>query len=85
MNLLRNLVLSISGGLVVGSILIAKIGFSRSILSRKNAAILAGAGAGLGTGIFIYYGVSNGDFVGSIITGIIVAFVVGFSVVIPSR
>ena len=77
--------LSMSGALVVGSILIAKIGFSRFILSRRGAAILAGTGAGIGVGIFVFYGVSQGDLLGSTITGIIIAFVVGFSIIIPSR
>jgi hypothetical protein len=85
MNILHNFVLSMSGALVVGSILIAKIGFSKFILSRMNAAILAGTGAGIGVGTFVFYGVSKGDLIGSIITGIIMAFVVGFSIVIPSR
>jgi hypothetical protein len=85
MNILKSMVLSISGGLVVGSILMAKIGLSRSVLSRRSAAVLAGVGAGIGTGVFIFYGVSNGDLIGSITTGIIVAFTVGFSVIIPSR
>lgn len=85
MELLRSVALSVSGGIVVGSILIAKIGLSRSALSKKSAAALAGIGAGTGVGIFIFYGVSNGDLVGSVLTGIIIAFTVGFAAIIPSR
>jgi hypothetical protein len=85
MNLLRNIALSISGGIVVGSILIARIGLGRSAISKRSAATLAGVGAGIGVGIFIFYGVSNGDLIGSIITGIIIAFTVGFSIIIPNR
>jgi hypothetical protein len=85
MNILRNFVLSLSGALVVASIFIAKVGFSRFILSRMSAAILAGIGAGIGVGVFIFYGVSQYDLVGSIITAIIIAFVVGSSILIPNR
>jgi hypothetical protein len=83
--LLRNIVLAISGGLVIASILMAKIGVSRTALSKRDAAILAGVGAGIGVGIFIFFGVSDYDLIGSIFTGIVIALVVGFSVIFPNR
>ena len=79
MELFSSFMLSLSGGIVVVSILMSKIGYDRAALSRKAAAMMSGLGVGIGCGIFTYYGVSNGDFIGSIITGIIAAFSVGFA------
>jgi hypothetical protein len=85
MNLLKNMALAVSGGLVVGSIILSMIGLSKSVLSRKSASVLSGVGAGVGCGIFIYYGVSNADLLDSIIVGIIVAVIGGFSIFISSK
>jgi hypothetical protein len=78
MNLVKNVALVLSGGLIVGSILLSKIGLTRSVLSRRGSAILSGVGVGLGCAIFIYYGVSSGDLIGSIFVGIVAAVVSGF-------
>jgi hypothetical protein len=85
MNIMNSSALAISGGLVACSIILAKIGLSRSVLSRKVASAIGGIGAGTGVGIFIYYGISNSDLVGSIITGAISAITIGLVILIPSR
>ncbi len=85
MSLSKSLFLLLSGGLIASSIMLSKIGLSRSALSKSSASVLSGVGAGAGTAIFIYYGVSNGDLLGSIIVGIVTAFTVGIVVRIPSR
>lgn len=77
MNLLNSIALFISGGLVVGSIMLSYNGLSRSVLSKKSAAVLSGVGVGVGGGIFIFYGVSNGDLLASVFVGIIGAVTVG--------
>ena len=69
MNLVSSFMLFISGGLTVASIMIPEIGLDRSVFSRKAGAIFSGIGVGIGSGIFIYYGLSDGDLVGSILTG----------------
>ena len=85
MTLGKNLILLFSGALIAGSIILSKIGLNRSVLSKKSAALLSGTGAGIGILIFIFYGVSDGDLIGSLIVGIITAFVVGAAVIIPSK
>jgi hypothetical protein len=85
MDLLINMALAVSGGLVVGSIILSMIGLKRSVLSRKSASVLSGVGAGVGGAIFIFYGVSNGDLLESIIVGMIGAVIVGFSIFISSK
>ncbi len=61
MNLLKSLILFLGGGLIASSVILSKIGLNRSVLSKKSAAVISGIGAGIGTAIFIFYGVSNGD------------------------
>ncbi|MEP7134033.1 MAG: hypothetical protein ABI904_03780 [Chloroflexota bacterium] len=85
MNLVNSFMLAISGGLIVASILIAKIGFGRSVLSRKTATIMSGVGVGIGIVIFIYYGVSNHNLGESVLTGIIIAITVGFATFIRNK
>jgi hypothetical protein len=85
MNLPTSIALVISGGLIASSLILAKIGLSRAILSRKAASALGGIGAGCGVGIFIYFGVSKGDFLGSVFTGIIAAITIGTVILIPSK
>ncbi len=80
MNLLNSFALFISGGLVVGSIMLSYIGLSRSVLSRRSAAVLSGVGVGIGGGLFIFYGVSNRDLLRSILVGIISAVTVGITI-----
>ena len=81
----NSLVLAMSGGLIVGSILLANVGLERSTLSRRAASLIGGVGARLGAALFIFYGVSNGDLVGSIVTGVIAAIIVGLGILIPNR
>jgi hypothetical protein len=85
MKLWNSIVLTMSGGLIVASIILSQVGLDRSALSRRAASLIAGIGTGVGGGMFIFYGVSNGDYVGSIITGTIVAIIVGLSFLIPNR
>ena len=85
MNITASIALFVSGGLVASSIIMAKIGLSRSVISRKVASVIGGMGTGIGVGIFIFYVLSNGDFLGSIITGVIVAITVGLVILIPNR
>jgi len=40
---------------------------------------MAGIGVGISSGIFLYFGVSNGDSLISIIVGLISAFVIGLT------
>jgi hypothetical protein len=80
MNLLNSFALFISGGLVACSIILSYIGLNRSVLSRRSAAVLTGVGVGIGAGLFIFYGVSNRDLLGSILVGIISAVTVGITI-----
>jgi hypothetical protein len=77
MELLSNLTLLLSGGLIVGSILLSKIGFEKHVLSKRAASGIAAVGVGLGGGIFIFFGVGKGDLVESIYVGSVAAFVTG--------
>jgi len=85
MKIFDSFVLALSGSLIATSIILAKVGLNRSALSRRSASLLAGLGAGMGNCVFIYYGVSSHDFVGSLITGIITAMVVGFAILFPTK
>jgi len=84
-NLVSSFMLFMSGGLTVASILMAKIGFDRSVLSHRVAAIMSGVGSGIGTVIFIYYGVSNHSLGESVLTGIIIAIIAGFATFIRNK
>ena len=75
-NLVTSLILATSGALIVASILTAYNGFKQSVLSRKAAAYIAALGAGIGVGLFIYFGVSNRDLFGSVCTSFIAAIVI---------
>jgi len=85
MDLIKNMALAISGGLVVGSIILSMIGLMRSVLSRKSASVLSGVGAGVGGAIYIFYDVSNSDLLESIIVGMIGSVIVGFPIFISSK
>jgi hypothetical protein len=80
MNLEISIALFISWGIVVGSIILPRIGFNKSSISRRGAAILSGIGVGFGSGIFIFYSVSNGDFIGSLFVAIVAGLVAGITV-----
>jgi hypothetical protein len=73
----NSVALFLSGGIMVGFILLSEIGFRKSIISRKWAAALYGLGIAISGGIFIYFGVSSRDLFGSLTTGIIAGFVAG--------
>ena len=79
MNVEKSIVLFMSGGIAVGSIMLSRIGFMRSSISRRGAAILSGIGVGLGSGVFIFYGISNGDFIESLYVAIIAGVVAGIT------
>ena len=85
MNFVSSLMLSLSGGIIVGSVLMSMIGYKRSALSRTAASVFSGVGVGIGVVIFTYYGVSNGDMIGSILTGIIAAVFIGFASFIRNK
>lgn len=70
MNLINAIILAFSGAIIVASIIIAQFGFMMSALSRRSAILLASIGVGIGAGLFVYYGVSEGDLSGSIFVGI---------------
>jgi ABC-type Fe3+-siderophore transport system permease subunit len=78
-DLARSVFLVLSGGLIVASILLSKIGFDRSTLSLGTSAIYSAIGAGLGCAIFVFFGISNGDLFGSVCTGSISAFTIGLT------
>jgi hypothetical protein len=78
MDLISNFALLVSGGLIVGSILLSKIGFERRVLSKRAASGIAAVGVGVGGGIFIFFGVGAGDLGESIYVGTVAAIVTGF-------
>lgn len=79
MNLVSSFMLVVSGGLIVAAVMMSRIGYDRSVLSRRTAALYSGVGVGVGVCIFIYYGVSSGNLIESVLTGAIVAVTVGIS------
>lgn len=71
--------LSIAISIVLFSILYSRYCFEKSLLSNTSSSIMAGIGVGISSGIFLYFGVSNGDSLISIIVGLISAFVIGLT------
>lgn len=78
--ILINLALLLSGGIIASSVIISHLCITRSIFSLRTGAIVAGVGAGTGVCIFIYFGISSRDLVGSIIVGIIAAMTIGLTI-----
>ena len=74
---ISDVLLFLSGGLIVGSILLPQIGFINSALSVNAVAAYSGTGTSIGTCIFVFYTVGKGDFIGSVLTGIIAGVAVG--------
>ncbi len=85
MDFVSSLALLISGGLIVGSLILSRIGIERSVLSCKNASIITGIGSGIGAGLFIYFGVSHHDLGGSIFVGLVSAFTLGLTIFLMSK
>jgi hypothetical protein len=85
MTTLTSTLLACSGALIASSIILARIGLSREFLSRSEASLLGGAGTAVGMGMFIFYGISNADLAGSIITGAIAGITVAVVILIPTR
>ncbi len=85
MKIINSLALFVSGGLVASSIILAKIGLSRSVLSRRAASLIGGLGTGIGISLFIFFGVSNGDLIASIITGAIAGITIGLVILVSNR
>ena len=85
MNITSGIALVVSGGIIASSIILARIGLRRSVLSRKAASTLGCIGTGIGIIIFIFFCVSNGDLFGSIVTGTIAAITVGMVILIPNK
>lgn len=79
MNLVKSIALVISGVLIAGSIILAKVGLINSSISFRAATILSGIGVGAGTGLFVFFGVSNASFIESIVTGIFIGIVAAFT------
>jgi hypothetical protein len=79
MNLIISFALFMSGAITVTCILLSEIGFMRKVISKKGAAFFSGIGAGIGCGMFTYFGISNQDIIGSLFTAIISGVVVGIS------
>ena len=77
--------LSLAISLFVFSILYSRYCFYRSLLSNTGASVLAGVGVGLGSGIFVYFDVIDGDLFGSIIAGVITAFVTGLIIFVLNQ
>jgi|WetSurMetagenome_2_1015567.scaffolds.fasta_scaffold256897_1 hypothetical protein len=77
MKYINVIALVLSGAIILGSVLLSEIGFKRSILSRKIAALLTGTGIGLASGMIVYWGFGNGDLFGSIVTSLIAAVIAG--------
>ena len=77
MKLINIILLNVSGALIYMSILLPRIGLKNSTISRNSAAVLSGIGVGIGAGLSVYFGISNGDFIGSILTAAIAAFTAG--------
>jgi hypothetical protein len=77
MKFMNVIALVLSGAIILGSTLLSVIGFRRSILSRKAAAFLTGVSIGLASGMIVFWGFGNGDFIGSIATGLIAAAISG--------
>jgi hypothetical protein len=76
----KSIAVIISGVIIVGSLILPRIGFKNSVISLKSTAVLSGIGVGIGNGLFIFYSISNRDFIGSLFTAIITALVVGATV-----
>jgi len=77
MNFINAIFLVLSGAIILGSALLPEIGFRRLFLSRKAAACLTGAGIGVASGMIVFWGYGNGDFIGSIATTLIAAVISG--------
>ena len=75
----KDFALFLSGGITIGSILMARIGLNNSALSLRASAIYSGIGAGIGCGIFIFYSVSKNDLFGSVVVGFFIAAVCGIT------
>ena len=79
MRLVSVIALVLSGAVILGSVLLPEMGFRRSAFSRKGAALLTGLGIGFACGMIVFWGFSNGNFIESIITGVIAAMVAGLT------
>jgi hypothetical protein len=77
MSLARSIALLLSGALIAGSVALSWIGYTRSALSHRAAVVFTSVGVGIGGGMFLYYGISNGDFVGSTIIGLFGGIIAG--------
>jgi hypothetical protein len=84
-DIVNSLAILVSGGLMVGSIILSRFGIEKSILSRKNGSIISGIGSGFGASLFTYFGISHHDLVGSIFPGLFTALVVGFTIFVMSK
>ncbi len=79
MNLVNSIALVLSGGLIVGSILLAEFGFRKSTLSKRASALLVGIGVGLASGLFVFYGINGANLFESIVISMIAAITAGIT------
>jgi len=77
MKLQNTIALVISGALILGSLLLSEMGFRKSTLSRYGAMLVTGLGVGLSSGMIVFWGIGDGDLIGSIATGMIAAIAAG--------
>ncbi len=75
MNSLHLIMFAFSGALIYLSVLLSRIALKRNMISHHLAVILSSLGVGFGAGLSVFWGVSNGDFIGSSLTGAIVGMV----------
>jgi VanZ family protein len=77
----RDFALFLGGAITMSSILMARIGLSNSVLSLRASAIYSGIGVGIGCSIFIFFTVGRNDLIGSVIVGVIAAFIGGVTTI----
>jgi hypothetical protein len=85
MNQLDIYAIALSGAIIASTIILAQQGYARSYLSRQGAVFLTSIGVGIGLGIFVYFGLSQGDLMGSIFVALVSTLIAGITASITLR
>jgi hypothetical protein len=77
MNSMHLVIFAFSGVAIYLSVLLPRIALKQNMISHPLASVLSGLGVGFGAGLSVFWGASNGDIIGSSLTGAIVGMLAG--------